>query len=419
VGKTVTNLEGGTMSTVTESAPRVNVGLIGAGFMGKAHSLAYAAMPMFFWPAPAIPHRRLLAELDPAFAREAAVRFGFDAATSDWRELVSSDEIDVVDIATPNDTHAEIAIAAAEAGKHIICEKPLSRTVDEARAMYDAVSAAGVVNMVAFSYRRTPAVALAHELISSGALGRIRNFRGTYLQDWSNDPDLPLSWRFRREVAGSGALGDIATHVLDIARYLIGEIAAVSAQMSTFIPDRPISQGPDQLAGARKLAGSPRAAVDVDDEVITLLRFEDGAVGSLEASRHAHGRKNSLTFEVHGDAGSLTFDYERRDELRLYLTSDPEDRRGFRTVITGPAHPYGAALWPIPALGIGYGETKIIECYELMRAVAGEIEASPDFRDGYQIARICEAIADSAETGTWVEVTPLAIAHAAAGSDRP
>lgn len=389
------------------SARRVNVGLIGAGFMGKAHSMAYATMPMFFWPPPAVPHRRILAELDPVVAREAATRFGFDESTADWRALVESDDIDLIDIAVPNDAHAEIAIAAAQAGKHVFCEKPLARTADEARAMYEAVMGTGVVNMVAFNYRRTPAVVLAKELITQGAIGQVRNFRVTYLQDWSNDPDLPLSWRFQRDVAGSGALGDIATHGLDLARYLIGEVAAVSSLLRTYIPERPVSEGPDQLAAARKLTSAARGAVDVDDEVLTLLRFETGAVGSLEATRHAHGRKNFLTFEAHGDTGSLRFDYERRDELEVYLASDPEDQRGFRTILTGPAHPYGQALWPIPGLGIGYGETKIIECYELMRAIADGAEASPSFRDGYQIARICEAITASAESGDWVEIAPI------------
>jgi predicted dehydrogenase len=272
--------------------------------------------------------------------------------------------------------------------------------------MYEAVSAAGVVNMVAFSYRRTPAVVLAQQMIAQGIIGPVRNFRGTYLQDWSNDADLPLSWRFQRDVAGSGALGDIGTHVLDLARYVVGEVAAVNALLRTYIHDRPASQGPDQLAAARKLVGAKREEVDVDDEVLTLLRFENGAIGSLEASRHAHGRKNFLTFEVHGDAGSLRFDYERRDELELYLAEDPEERRGFRTILTGPAHPYGEALWPIPGLGIGYGETKIIECYELMRAIAEGSEASPSFRDGYQIALICQAITESAAAGEWMEIAP-------------
>ena len=399
-------------NAATRSMPRVNVGLIGAGFMGKAHSLAYAVMPMFFWPPPAMPHRRMLAELDPVLAREAALRFGFEESTGDWRGVVESDEIDLIDISVPNDAHAEIAMAAAQAGKHVICEKPLARTVEEARAMYEAVSAAGVVNMVAFNYRRTPAVVLAQQLIAEGAIGHVRNFRGTYLQDWSNDPDLPLSWRFQRDVAGSGALGDIGAHVLDLTRYLVGEVAAVSSVLRTYIPDRPISEGPDQLAAARKLTSATRGQVDVDDEVLTMLRFENGAVGSLEATRHAHGRKNFLAFEVHGDGGSLRFDYERRDELELYVADDPEDRRGFRTILTGPAHPYGQALWPIPGLGIGYGETKIIECYELMRALAERGEANPSFRDGYQIARICEAIAESAESGDWVEITPILQASA-------
>jgi predicted dehydrogenase len=259
--------------------------------------------------------------------------------------------------------------------------------------------------MVAFNYRRTPAVALARRLIEEGALGTIRNFRGTYLQDWSNDPDLPLSWRFQRSVAGSGALGDIATHVLDFARYLVGEIDAVNAMMERYIPDRPIPEGgADQLAGASKLGDAPRGEVDVDDEVSTLLRFSDGAVGSIEATRAAHGRKNYLTFEIHGDRGSVAFDYERRDELQFFSTDDPPDRQGFRTILTGPAHPYGEALWPIPGLGIGYGETKIIECHDLIEAIVEGTPVSPSFEDGYRIALISDAIAASAEQGGWVSV---------------
>jgi predicted dehydrogenase len=383
----------------------VNVGVIGAGFMGKAHSLAYAAMPMFFWPAPAIPRRRMIAEVSEELAKDAAARFGYDEGTGDWRRVIDNPEIDLVDVAVPNDRHPEIAIAAAEAGKHVLCEKPLARTAEEARAMRDAVERAGVVNMVAFNYRRTPAVALARRLIEEGELGTIRNFRGTYLQDWSNDPDLPLSWRFERSIAGSGALGDIATHVLDFARYLVGEIAAVNSMMQRYIPDRPIQQGgADQLAGAQKQADAPRGEVDVDDEVMTMLRFTDGAVGSIEATRAAHGRKNFLTFEIHGDKGSVAFDYERRDELQFFSTADPADRQGFRTILTGPAHPYGEALWPIPGLGIGYGETKIVECHDLMQAIAESGQVSPSFEDGYRIALISDAIAASAEQGGWVEV---------------
>jgi levoglucosan dehydrogenase len=384
----------------------VNVGLIGAGFMGKAHSLAFAAMPMFFWPAPAVPRRAMIAELDDEVAAEAARRYGYERSTGDWRRLVEDPAIDLVDIAVPNDKHPEIAIAAAQAGKHVLCEKPLAATVDEARAMRDAVVAAGVTHMVAFNYRRTPAVALARKLVDEGAIGAVRNFRGTYLQDWSNDPDLPLSWRFRKDVAGSGALGDIGTHVIDFARYLVGEISAVNAMTRRWIDDRPVPEGgPDQLAAASKRQDARREPVDVDDEVIAMLRFESGAVGSLEATRAAHGRKNHLTFELHGELGTLVFDYERRDELRLYSADDASDRQGFRTILTGPAHPYGDGLWPIPGLGIGYGETKIVECRDLMQAIVEGRPGDPSFEDGYRIACITDAILTSAENDAgWVEV---------------
>jgi predicted dehydrogenase len=386
----------------------LSVGLIGAGFMGKAHSLAYAAMPMFFWPAPAIPQRKVIAEVTDQLAAEAARRYGYERSTSDWRTVIDDPSIDIVDIATPNDAHCEIAVAAAEGGKHIICEKPLARSGDEARRMLEAVQRAGVVHMVAFNYRRTPAVALAKRYLDEGAIGRVLSFRGTYLQDWSADPDAPLSWRFRKEIAGSGALGDIGTHVLDIARYLVGEIDGVNAILRTHIAERPEQQaGADKLGAAERLADAPRAPVDVDDEVHTLLRFAGGALGSLEATRNAYGRNNFLTFEIHGELGSIAFNYERRDELQVCFAADESDRRGFRTVYTGPAHPYGDALWPISALGIGYGETKIIECHDFCRAVVERTPVSPDFADGYQIARICDAIAESAASADWTDVPAL------------
>lgn len=385
----------------------INVGLIGGGFMGKAHSLAYAAMPMFFWPAPAIPVRRIVAEADADLAAVAAKRFGFERSTADWREIVEDPDVHVVDIATPNNLHAEAAIAAAQAGKHIICEKPLARTSQEAKAMYEAAKGAGIVHMVAFNYRRAPAVALAKKYIEEGAIGRILSFRGTYLQDWSADPDSPLSWRFQKSIAGSGALGDIATHVIDMARYLVGEVASVNAIMNTWIADRPVQAEGADLLGTSKNSGGPRAEVDVDDEVMTMLKFADGAVGSVEATRNAYGRNNFITLEIHGTEGSIHFNYERRDELQVCFASDGSDRRGFRTVYTGPAHPYGDALWPIPALGIGYGETKIIEAHDFIKAIVEGGTVSPNFADGYQIALIEDAIAASAASGSWVDVPSI------------
>lgn len=383
----------------------LNVGLIGAGFMGKAHSLAFAAMPMFFWPPPALLVRKAIADVNEGAAAEAARRFGFETSTGDWRKLVEDPSVDIVDIATPNNMHCEMAVAAAAAGKHIFCEKPLARTSGESRTMLEAVQNAGVTHMVAFNYRRTPAVALAKKFIDEGAIGKILNFRGTYLQDWSADPNSPLSWRFQKGVAGSGALGDIGTHVLDLARYLAGEIQAVNGSLKTYISERPIQQGGvDKLAAAQKQVGAPMAKVDVDDEVTTLLRFTSGAVGSLEATRNAYGRNNFLTFEAHGTEGSICFNYERRDELEVFFNADPPDRRGFRTIYTGPAHPYGDGLWPIPALGIGYGETKIIECFDFVTAVVEGRQPSPNFEDGYRIALICDAIAASSERGGWVDL---------------
>lgn len=386
----------------------LNVGLIGAGFMGKAHSLAYAALPLFFWPTPAIPHRKAIADVGDELAAEAAERFGFERGTSDWRSIVEDPEIDIVDIATPNDSHAEIAVAAAAAGKHIICEKPLARTGEEALPMYEAVQRAGVVNMVAFNYRRTPAVALAKRYIEEGAIGRVLSFRGTYLQDWSADPAGPLSWRFQKGIAGSGAVGDIATHVVDLARHLVGEIAAVNALTKTHIAERPVQQGGvDKLGASDKDGSAPRAPVDVDDEVMTLLKFANGAIGTLEATRNAWGRNNFITLEINGETGSIFFNYERRDELQVCFASDGGDRRGFRTVYTGPAHPYGEGLWPIPALGIGYGETKIIECRDLVDAIVNGTPVSPDFGDGLQVSRVADAILESAASEEWVTVPAL------------
>ena len=384
---------------------KLNVGLIGAGFMGKAHSLAYMAMPMFFWPAPAIPIRKTIVDVSDSIAAEAAQRFGFEKSTSDWRSVIEDPEIDIIDIATPNHLHAEIAIAAAAAGKHIISEKPLARNGEEAKTMYEAVKNAGIVHMVAFNYRRTPAVALAKKYIDEGAIGEILNFRGTYLQDWSADPDGPLSWRFQKSIAGSGSLGDIGTHVVDMARFLCGEITQVNTQLKTWVKTRPLQAGGvDKLGASTKDSTAPRGEVDVDDEVLSLLEFQNGAIGSLEATRNAHGRNNFLTFEIHGTIGSIFFNYERRDELQVAFASDQADRKGFRTVYTGPAHPYGEGLWPIPALGIGYGETKIIETYDFVKAIMEGGEVSPNFKDGYQINLIADAMAASSQSRSWTPV---------------
>lgn len=385
----------------------LKIAIIGAGFMAKAHSLAYATMPMFFWPAPAQPVRELLIDVNEESAADAAVRYGWNRSGTDWRAAVEDPSIDVIDIATPNHLHAEIAIAALQAGKHVISEKPLARGAEEAKAVYEAALASDRTTMVAFNYRRTPAITYAKKLIDEGRIGKILNFRGTYLQDWSASPDSPLSWRFRKDIAGSGALGDIGTHVVDIARYLVGEISAVSAQARTWITERPVPSGTVDKLGAGGDANAPKDTVDVDDEVMTMLRFDNDAIGSIEATRNGWGRNNFLTFEIHGTEGSITFDYEKRDQLQVVFASDDPAERGFRTIYTGPAHPHGDALWPIPALGIGYGETKIIETHDLFHAIVNGTAASPNFADGYQIEKIADAILESSNSGQWVTVDGL------------
>ena len=381
---------------------KLNIAMIGGGFMGKAHAMAYAAMPMFFWPAPALPVRKVVVDVSQELADDARDRFGFEEASTDWLSVVQRDDIDVVDICTPNNMHAEMAIAAAKAGKHILCEKPLSNTLEDAERMATAVRESGVISMAAFNYRRTPAIALAKKLISEGKIGEIRNFRGTCLQDWSAYPDGPLSWRFQKSVAGSGALGDIGTHVIDLAHHLVGPISSTMAMTKTYIVDRPIQDsGFDALGASEKKSDAPRAPVDVDDEVSALLRFENGAIGSLEASRNAFGRNNFITLEIHGTQGSIHFNYERRDELQVMFADDPADTRGFRTIYTGPAHPYGEGLWPIPALGIGYSETKIVECFDLISAIANNEQPSPNFDEALRVERVAHAIAKSAETDRW------------------
>lgn len=384
---------------------KLNIGLIGAGFMAKAHSIAYAGMPMFFWPAPAIPVKKLLVDINEEVARDSAMKLGFESYDTDWRKIIDDPEIDIVDICTPNNVHAEIAIAAAKAGKHILCEKPLSLTVSEAKEMYEAARDNHVTTMVAFNYRRTPAVQLAKKYIDEGAIGKILDFRGTYLQDWSADPNSPLSWRFQKDICGSGALGDIGTHVVDMLRFLVGEFDSVNAHTATYISSRPVQSGlADNLGTVKGSDDLPRKPVDVDDQCCFMVQCKNGAFGTIEATRNAWGRNNYITFEIHGTEGSLFFNYERRDELQVCFAKDGDDRRGFRTVYTGPAHPYGNGLWPIPALGIGYTETKIIETYDFIKAITEGEQPSPNFRDGYAIELISDAILRSARTHQWIKI---------------
>ena len=299
--------------------------------------------------------------------------------------------------------------SALQAAGVFTAKQAIELTAFRGKAMAEAAKKAaqkGIIAMNAYQYRRVPAIDLAKKFIDEGAIGKILNVRCTYLQSWSADPASPLSWRFQKDIAGAGTLGDIASHVIDIAQYLAGDIEAVTGMMQTYITERPVQEGGTDLLGTVKLgADAKRKAVDVDDEDSFLVKFKNGAVGSIEATRNAWGRNNFITVELHGTLGSLYFNYERLNELQVCLAGDPDDRRGFKTIYTGPAHFHGEVTWNIPGMNIGYGELKSIESYEFIKAVVEGKQPSTSFAEGYRVERVCDAVKRSAETGRWVTVS--------------
>jgi len=371
----------------------LHVGLVGHGFMGKAHSNAWRQAPRFF-QLPADVVLRTICGRNARALKKSATQFGWKKYATDWRAVVNDPEIDIIDITTPNDSHCEIALAAAAAGKAILCEKPLALNATEAQHMTDAVRKARVVNMVCHNYRRLPALALAREMIAEGALGdRLFHYRARYAQDWIADPDFPLVWRLRSDTAGSGSLGDIGSHIIDLGRYLVGEFREVCALSETFVKRR-------RLAGHRKR----RARVTVDDAVSVLGRFRNGALASLEATRFAPGRRNGLTIEINGSGGSLVFDLEQMNRLQFYNMRDPEKGRGFRDIIvTESEHPYVGHWWP-PGHLIGYEHSFVHTIADFVRAVAGQKNVAPNFADGLANQQVLAAIAESAQSRRWVRL---------------
>jgi len=363
--------------------------MIGYQFMGRAHANAWRQAGHFCAPA-LTPELKVVCGRDAQAADDAARTLGFAESDTSWERVVQRDDIDIVDICTPGDSHAAIAIAAAEAGKAVLCEKPLANTVVEAQSMERAAEAAGIVHMLCHNYRRVPAVALAKRLIEEGRLGRIFHFRGIYLQDWILDPEFPLVWRLQKARAGSGALGDIGSHSLDLARHLVGEILEVSGHLATFVGQRPLEDG------------SGTGPVDVDDAAISLLRFENGAIGTMEASRFAAGRKNANCFEINGEKGSLSFDLERLNELELYEETGGES--GFRTVLaTDESHPFVEGWWP-PGHILGYEHSFTNTVVDFLAAVAAGQPASPSFSDGVQNLQVLEAVERSSNSRHWERV---------------
>lgn len=372
------------------SKRKVNVAMIGYDFMGRTHSNAWRQVSRFFPDVPVEPVLKVVVGRTQAKVEEAQARLGFEQAATSWEQVVARKDIDVVDICTPGDSHVDIAIAAAEAGKAILCEKPLANDLADAERMHSAAAKAGVVNMVCHNYRRCPAVSLAKQLIDEGKIGDIHHYRGVYLQDWIVDPNFPRVWRLERARAGSGALGDILSHTMDLSRFLVGEPVEVSGMLKTFVSERPLPDGSGQ-----------RGKVDVDDAALALVKFASGAIGYYEASRFAPGRKNYNCFEINGSKGSVVWDLERMNELQLYVESGPLS--GFSTIsVTDASHPYVSAWWP-PGHIIGYEHSFTHTVYDFLKALAQGGAASPDFADGLKNQRVLDAIERSASSGRWVK----------------
>ncbi|MGK9234951.1 Gfo/Idh/MocA family oxidoreductase [Inquilinus limosus] len=384
----------------------IGVGLIGTGFMGECHALAFRAAPAVFRTRLGA-RLEMVADIDAGAAQRAADRFGFARATGDWRELVSDPKVDLVAITSPNLLHKPMALAALEAGKHVYCEKPLALTAADAAEMAAAAAKAGTVTMVGYNYLRSPAVSFAARLIRDGAIGRVTYFRGVSDEDYMADPAVPMSWRCRRDQAGSGALGDIGSHILSVALSLIGPIAEVSADQRTVIAERPLpaaGEGRERRDGAAAVTAET-AKVENEDQTHALLRFAGGTIGTVATSRVAWGRKNHLAFEVFGAEGAILFDQERMNELQLYQPgAAPGDRNGFRTVLTGPAHPHYGAFSPAAGHGLGFNDLKVIEVAQLLDAIAGGPAAYPDFAVAAALEKVSEAIGRSAAERRWIRV---------------
>jgi predicted dehydrogenase len=390
----------------------LRIAMIGHGFMGSAHSVGWRQAPRMFPLASPIEMSVVVGRNTDAVARSAATWGWADAAT-DWREVVARDDIDVVDIVTPGDSHAEIAIAALAAGKHVLCEKPLANSAAEAEAMADAAARAaerGIRSMVGFTYRRVPAVTHLRDLIAQGAIGTVQQVRAAYRQDWLVDPEGPLTWRLTKETAGSGALGDIGAHIIDMTQFVTGQtVDAVSGTVETIVARRPL------LAERSGLLGSTTGEygdVTVDDAAIFTGRLSGGALASFEATRFATGRKNALSIEVSGDRGALRFDLENLNSLQFYDRTAPEDRQGFTQIlVTEAAHPYVAAWWPAGHM-LGYEHGFVHQAKDFVDAIAAGTDPRPSFAEGLSVQRVLDAVERSAAADSaWTRIASTAPAR--------
>jgi len=377
--------------------PEIGIGMLGYAFMGKAHTNAYKKIPYMMYPPPAIPRLVSICGRNETAVAEAARRYGYERYYTDWRRMLEDDRIQLLDNGAPNDAHAEPCICAAGAGKHIFCEKPLARTGEEAKKMLDAVVKTGVKHQVAFNYRFVPAIRQAYDLIRNGALGKIYHYRAVYLQEWVMPHyGTPKIWRLDKKVAGSGALGDLGAHLIDLGRFLVGEVKSVSALTRTFIKERPL------------VAGSGTGKVDVDDAFVATVEFQNGAIGTLEASRFAAGRKNYEVLEINGEKGSIRFNLERLNELEVFWVGDrPKETQGFHDVlVTESYHPFYSNWWPHGHI-IGWEHSLVHELTHFLDCIVNKKDVAPygaTFEDGYRTAVICDAILESGQTRKQVDV---------------
>lgn len=381
----------------------MNVAIIGTKFMGKAHSNAWTNAPHFF-ELGIRPVLKVACGQDRQALAEFAENWGWQETETDWRKIVEREDVDIVDIGVPQHLHRDIAVAAAKAGKHIFCEKPLALTVAEAQEMLDAATAAGIVHYVNHNYRRVPAVMLARQLIDEGKIGRIYHWRGAYLQSWIMDPNFPLTWHLRKETAGSGPQGDLNSHSVDLARFLVGDIASVTAMTANFITQRPLPGEGAATFSAGSAAGGPKGQVSVEDAAFMLVNFQNGALGSFEATRFALGRKNYNAFEIYGEKGSLVFNLERMNELQYFSAEDSANAQGFRTILaTEPVHAYVANWWP-PGHIIGYEHEFSHAVVDFMHAIEAGGSIAPNFADGLAEMKVLEAGLESARTGRRIDL---------------
>lgn len=381
---------------------KVNVGLVGYMFMGKAHSVGYRDVAFAFPDVKAVPVMKEISGLVLSEAEQYAKQYGWERASEGYKHLVEADDIDLVDISTGNDTHKEIAVAAAKNGKHVFCEKPMAMSVAECKEMIDAVEKAGVVHMIDFNYRAVPAVALAKKMVEDGMIGTPYHFRAVYLQDWIMDPNFPLVWRLVKSKAGSGAHGDLNAHIVDLARFLCGEFDSVCGLMQTFIKKRPLLA--QQTGGLSAEASTEMGEVTVDDATIFLAKFKNGAIGTFEATRFAGGNRNGNRFELNGSEGSIRFNLERLNELEYFNRKDNDAYQGWkRILVTDPPHPYIKGWWPAGHI-IGWQHTFVHQVYNLMEGIATGVNPTPNFHDGLMCQAVLEAVEKSAETQQWVSI---------------